>query len=105
MAGYFERWRRRQRELREGVDADLLQTNRRRFRLALSLVGIGLVLVAVAGKLRLSSRLDAALRVTAAVSVMLGIVLLQWARRERLFLEQPDSEGPPKIFRDPHNPD
>ena len=103
MAGYLERWRRRQRELREGVDADLLQANRRRFRLALSLVGLGLAAIALAGRLRLSSRVDAALRVIAAASVIFGFVLLQWARRERLFLDQPDSEGPPEIFRDTHN--
>lgn len=103
MAGYLERWWRRQRELREGVDADLLQANRRRFGFALSLLVIGFVLAALAAKLRLSSTLDTIFRVVAAASVGVGCVLVEWARRWRVFLNQPDPDGPPEIFRDRNN--
>jgi hypothetical protein len=100
MADWLERWRKRQREIAEGTDADLVQANRTRFRVAFSLVGVGFILMVLGGKLRSTGRLDTVLRVIAAVSVVVGFVLGRWARSEREFLTRPDPESPPEIFRD-----
>jgi len=99
MADWLERRRKRQREIAEGTDADLVQANRTRFRVAFGLVGVGFILIILSGKLHLKGRLDTVLRVIAAVSVVVGFVLGRWARSEREFLTRPDQEGPPEIFR------
>jgi hypothetical protein len=65
MADWLERWRKRQREIAEGTDADLVQANRTRFRVAFSLVGVGFILMVLGGKLHLTGRLDTVLRVIA----------------------------------------
>ena len=98
-------WLKRQRELAQGADADLMRANRRRFRLAFGLAGVGFVLGVFGVKLHLPSTFDTALRVIAAACVGLGFVLGQWARRERTFLTQPDPDGPISVFRDTHNQD
>jgi uncharacterized membrane protein len=98
--GWFERYQRRQRELAAGADADLMAANRRRYRLAFSLMGLGLFLVWLAGKLRLPSGLRIAATALAGVSFVVGVFLAQWARAEREFLTRPDLEPPPHIFTD-----
>jgi hypothetical protein len=100
MADWLERWRKRQREIAEGTDADLVRANRTRFRVAFGLVGVGFILIILGGKLHLTGRLGTVLRVIAAVSVVVGFVLGRWARSEHEFLTRPDPEGPPEIFRD-----
>jgi len=100
MADWLESWRKRQHAIAEGTDADLVQANRTRFRVAFSLVGVGFILMVLGGKLHLTGRLDTVLRVIAAVSVVVGFVLGRWARSEREFLTRPEPEGPPEIFRD-----
>jgi hypothetical protein len=45
MSGWWERWQRRQCELTQGVDADLVRDNRRRYKLALGLLAFGLSLI------------------------------------------------------------
>lgn len=96
--GWAERFQKRQQELAEGVDADLVQANRRRSRVALGLVGIAVVLGLLDAKLRIPSLLSVVLRVGSAISAVIGIVLGKWAHAERTFLTQPDPERPPEIF-------
>ena len=103
MPSWLERWEKRHRELAEGADTELMQANRRRFRLAFALIGVGFALAVLGGKLHLPSTFDAAVRVIAGAAVVIGFVLGRWARQEREFLTQPDPEGPPEIFRDTHN--
>ena len=63
MPSWLERWHKRQRELAQGADADLMRANRRRFRVALGLIGGGLALGAFGRGLHLPSAFDMALRV------------------------------------------
>lgn len=100
MAGWLERWRERQHEIAEGADADLLQANKTRFRVALGLFGFGFAIILLGGKLHVTGTLDTVLRVMAGASIVVGFVLGRWARSEREFLTRPDPEGPPEIFRD-----
>ena len=94
---WVERYQKRQCELTEGVDADLVQANRRRFRVAFG-GGIAVVLVLLDSKLRLPVLLSIVVRVGAVISGVVGIVLGKWAQAERTFLTRTDPEPPPEIF-------
>jgi hypothetical protein len=99
MQGWFERWQKRRRELVEDADADLMQSNRRRFRVAFGLIGLALVMGLVDAKFLLPATLAIIFRVGAGTSVVVGIVLAKWAQHEHAFLTRPDPEGPPEIFK------
>lgn len=99
MPVWVERWQKRRRELAEGADADLMQSNRRRFRVAFSLIGLAFVLGLIDAKFRLPAILGIAIRVGAGISAVVGFVLAKWAQQERAFLTRPDPEGPPEIFK------
>ena len=68
-----------------------MQANRTRFRLELGLCGLGLILGALAVKLRLPDTLGTVFRVVAVTTVVVGFVLGKWARQEREFLTRPDA--------------
>jgi hypothetical protein len=99
MHGWFERWQKRRRELAEGTDADLMQSNRRRFRVAFGLIGLAFVMGLIDAKVRLPATLEIVFRVGAGISGVVGIVLAKWAQQEHTFLTRPDLEGPPEIFK------
>jgi hypothetical protein len=99
MAGWVEGWQRRRLELAEGADADLMQSNRRRYRVAFGLIGLAFVLGLIDAKFRLPHILEIAFRVGAGVSGLVGIALAKWAQHEHAFLTEPDPERPPEIFR------
>lgn len=98
IASWFERWHRRQRELADGADADLVKANRRRYRLAFALIGFAFLLAFFRGRLHLPAVLDTACRVVVVASFAIGFVLARWAMHEHEFLSRPDPEGPPEIF-------
>jgi heme A synthase len=100
MSGWLERWRNRQRELADGVDAELVQANRRRFRVAFGLIGLAFVVGLLDARLHLPHVLDVVLRCAAAVAGVVGIVMAKWAQQEDTFLKRPESEGPPTIFKE-----
>jgi peptidoglycan/LPS O-acetylase OafA/YrhL len=98
-SGWFARSRRRQRELAAGVDADLVLANRKRYRLGLGLFCFGLLIIVLGA----GSHVNHAARVIALsvgfASLAIGFVVLEWARRERSWLDEPDPEKPPSIFK------
>jgi len=86
-------------ELADGADADLVRANRRRYRLAFSLIGLALALTAIDAKAHLPKVLDIAFRGAAVSCFVVGFVVGRWALAERQILNRPDPEGPPEIFR------
>jgi hypothetical protein len=100
MSSWWERSRKRDLEIAEGADADLLQQNRCRSKLAFTLIGLAVLIVYGDSKVHFPSKVSMALRMFAAVSFALGAVLAKWAQHEHSFLTRPDPEGPPEIFRD-----
>ena len=96
---WFERWRRRQYELAQGGDADLVRDNRKRYRLAFSLLGFAILLSLLVSKVDLGKQLSLVMSVVAAGSGVAALLLLMWARQEQVLLHKPDPEVPPKIFR------
>jgi hypothetical protein len=99
MPGWVERWQKRQRELAQGADADLVHSNRRKFRVASSLLGLAFVLGLLDAKIPLPSYVRIAITLGAVISGVGGIVLMKWAQQEDVFLTRPDPEGPPEIFK------
>jgi hypothetical protein len=100
MSGWLERWQRRQRELAEGADADLVQANHRRFRVAFGLIGLASVLGLLDARLHPSYVWHFVLRCAAGVSGLVGIVMANWARQQDVLLSRPEPEGPPTIFKE-----
>jgi hypothetical protein len=99
MQGWFERWQKRRRELAEGADTELMQSNRLRVRVAFGLIGLAFVMGLVDAKFLLPATLGIIFRVGAGISVVVGIVLAKWAQHEHAFLTRPDPEGPPEMFK------
>jgi len=96
MAGWFARRQERRRQLDEGADADLMQANRWRYRIAFGLIGVSVVLSLLSTKLRLPQMLTG-FRIAAAISVLVGVVMAKWAQAEHAFLTRPEPERPPEI--------
>jgi hypothetical protein len=95
---WMERRLQRQRELEQGVDADLVRDNRKRYKLAYTLLGSGFLLALLCAKLNLSGIPRAVAVTLAFVLVMAGVVMGRWAAAESAFLSEPGPEEPPKIF-------
>lgn len=98
MAGWLDRWQKRQIELAEGADADLVQANRRKSRTAFGLVALAVLLVLTSAKTQLPHKLDLVLRIIAMISFSVGLVLAKWAAAEHAFLTKPEPEEPPGIL-------
>jgi hypothetical protein len=99
MISWFERWRRRQRDLTQGVDADLVRDNRNRYRLALGLIGFAFLLGLLGSRVHIPSTLHSIVVGIAIVSLVAGFLLAAWARQEAAFLSKPDPVDPPRIFK------
>jgi heme A synthase len=96
---WWERWRERQHQLVQGVDADLVRANHQRFRLAFGLLGCAFLLGILVPKLHLPSTLRLIVGAIVTVVFLVGFLLAAWARQEAAFLSKPDPEEPPKIFK------
>ena len=99
LPGWVERSRKRRRELAEGADADLMQSNRRRLRVSFGLIGVAVGMALIDAKVRLPAPMAIVFTVGATISGLVGIVLGKWAQQEHAFLTRPDPEGPPEIFQ------
>ena len=87
--GWFERWSHRQDELAQGADADLVRDNRKRYRLAFSLLGFAILLLLLVSKVDLGKQLRLVMSVVPAGSGVAGLLLLAWARQEQIVLHKP----------------
>jgi hypothetical protein len=99
MRGWFQRRSQRRHDLTRGVDADLVRDNRKRFKIAFGLIGLGILLALLGGELHTANLLHWVLLDTGGVSVLAGFLLAIWAREESAFLTKPDPEEPPTIFK------
>ena len=66
--GWFERWSRRQDELAQGADPDLVRDNRKRYRLAFWLLGFAILLSLLVSKVDLGKQLIRVMSVVARMS-------------------------------------
>jgi hypothetical protein len=99
MFGWIRRWNQRQRDLTRGVDADLVRDNRKRYKLAFGLQGLALFLILLCAKFHIPRTLRWILSAAAGLSFLAGWLLALWAQQEAGFLNKPDPEEPPRIFK------
>jgi len=99
MSNWLARSQKRRRELAAGADADLVQTNRKRCRVAFGLIGLAVLLGLLSDKIRAPHWLEDVFVIAAAASAAVGILLAKWAQAEHNFLTKAEPEGPPEIFR------
>jgi hypothetical protein len=100
MSSWFARRRRRQLEIQQGADADLFETNRKRWTAGFWLAGTALALMLLVAKLHLPSAIRTVLGWLAFVAFLIALVLNRWALLVDGFLKRPDREGPPSIFKE-----
>jgi hypothetical protein len=99
MSGWLQRWSQRQRDLTRGVDAALIRGNANRCKVAYGLIGLGLLLILLGGKVHTPSPLRWVLLGVASVAVLVDFLMAMWAQQEVAFLSKPDPEEPPTIFK------
>jgi hypothetical protein len=97
---YLKRWQQRQRELAQGADADLVRENRKRGRFGFGLLAFSFIFAACTSKMQLPHLLRTIIGGSAIASLVVGFVMLQWAKWEKAFLDRPDQEKPPSILKD-----
>ena len=96
---WLERWRQRQDLLSHGVDADLIRDNRKRYKLAFGLLGFAFLLGVLVANVHVVETPRLIVGVIASACLLVGFVLAAWARQQEAFLNKPDPEEPPKIFK------
>ena len=99
MLEWFGRYLRRQRELAAGVDADLVRSNRRKFRLASSLFVLASLLLGIDRVVKPRDIIQEVFVWVIGVLYIGGTLVVQWAWRERAFLVMPDAKKPPSLFK------
>jgi len=95
---WYRRWEKRQADLARGVDASLVRTNRRRYKVAAVLLAASSLTAWSLSATDIPVWAEWPLRLVVAVGGVSGLILLRWAQQERINLEKPDPEKPPSIL-------
>ncbi len=95
----FDRYLRRQRDLATGVDADLVQGNRRKFRLAISLIGVAFLLLGIDRIIKPHGLIQEVFGWLLGVLLVSGTLIAMWAGQERAFLDKPEPKKPSSLFK------
>jgi hypothetical protein len=98
MLGWFGRQEQRERDLKDGVDADLVLDNRKRFWLGLELMATGFALGLCSNWFHLKGWFKESLFWTAMALLIGGFVVMRWTSEESRFLRRPDPPKPPSLF-------
>ena len=99
MNSWLKRFIKRQRDLTEGADTDLVHGNRRRFAIGLGVLAAGFLLIYWSVQLSFAPTLHKILVVAGILLFLAGAVLAEWASREWWSLHKPDPEEPPSILK------
>ena len=99
MLEWFGRYLRRQRELAAGVDADLVRSNRRKFRFASSLFVLASLFLGIDRVVKPRGLVQEVFVWVTGVLYLGGTLVLNWAWQERAFLVKPDAKKPPSLFK------
>jgi len=99
MPNWWERRAQRERELAEGVDADLVSANRKRWTLGSKLFVIGALLLAIEWPWRLPRWVHLVVASIAFVLIVTASIRWKWAQAEQAFLGKPERKAPPILFK------
>jgi hypothetical protein len=97
--GWLTRWRERQRELAVGVDADLVEANRKNWKLSLWFWALLFVLIGIQAKIKLPAIADKIALFLTIACLVAALLFSDWARAESAFLHKPDMPEPPSIWK------
>jgi hypothetical protein len=96
---WLERWQRRQRDLQEGADADLVRDNRRRWKICWWLMGCSFILIGIQAVVKFSDPWHTIAVTVTMVCLVGGVLFGHWARAEKSFLERPNPKEPPRLWK------
>jgi hypothetical protein len=99
MPNWWERKAQRERDLAEGVDADLMSANRRRWTLGYKSFAIGALLLATDWLSRLPQWMHLVVACIVFVLMVTAIITWKWARAEQAFLQKPEGKKPLGLFK------
>ncbi|HEV2617389.1 MAG TPA: hypothetical protein VGU63_12360 [Candidatus Acidoferrales bacterium] len=99
MFEWFDRCDQRQRDLAAGVDADLVRSNRKKWRIWLWLLGVGFVLLGVDHFAKFHGLIQEIVRWISGLLFVGAMLLGYWAQQESAFLNTPDPKKPPSLFK------
>jgi len=99
MWDWFHRWQLRRRDLQKGVDADLVQENRRRWKLCACLFGLSFLSFGILTVAKFQGIMNQ-LAVAITTGLFFGAMITgHWARSWGEFLDKPDPKEPPRLWR------
>lgn len=99
MLDWLRRWQLRQRELQNGVDADLVRTNRRRWKVCLALFACSFLLIGIRAKVNLSDSWHTIAVTLTTIFLVGGMLMGRWASAEQSFLNRPNPKEPPRLWK------
>jgi hypothetical protein len=99
MFDLFRRYSQRQRDLAAGADADLVQSNRKKWRSFWWLFGLFLLLEGIEKVVKPHGLVQEIFRWLIPTSLAFCMLLGLWARVESGFLREPDPKKPPSLFK------
>ena len=89
----------RQRDLQQGVDADLVRANRQKWKLFALLLGLTFVSFGIQALVEFSGLLHTvAVGITTALFIA-AFLLGHWAYQELAFIDKPDPKQPPRLWK------
>lgn len=95
----FSRRQQRQRDLAAGVDADLVASSTKKFKLGFGLLGPGLLAMWLSGTGEVHGVLKEIFLWLGGATTLVGFFVVIWAQQERAFLDKPDPKKPPSLFK------
>jgi hypothetical protein len=99
MLEWLDRWQQRQRELQNDADADLVRDNRRRWKYSLALFVCSFSLIGIQVAVNLPGPWHTFAVTLTMVFLVGGLLLGHWARPEGSFLNRPNPEEPPRLWK------
>lgn len=99
MLEWFSRYNQRQRDLAVGVDADLVQSNRKKLRISLLLISASFLFIGIDHFVKLHGHAHEIVTWIFGFLLVGGVFLGRWAGLESSFLRKPDPKEPPSLFK------
>ena len=99
MWNWIHRWQQRQRDLQQGVDADLVQSNRRRWKLCACLFGLAFASFGLQASVKFTGFLN---QIAVGITMLLfvaAMLMCNWARAWGEFLDRADPKEAPKLWK------
>lgn len=98
MWDWFARWKERQRELQNGVDADLVRENRKRWKHSMVMFVCFFLLIGVQKQVHFPEPWSRIVLALTMIFFIGGLLLARWAGAQDDFLSRPNPKDPPSFW-------